>query len=103
MLFHCVSLFLWGCILAVVKLPKTKKSAPRDPRFDTLCGQFDNKSFKQNYKFVNNIRKEEKAQLEKEYQECTDPERKKTIKLLKQRIVSKVTIVVSVLVICKIY
>ncbi|XP_076260062.1 ribosomal RNA processing protein 36 homolog isoform X2 [Rhynchophorus ferrugineus] len=68
------------------KPPVTKKSAPRDPRFDTLCGQFDKKTFTQNYKFVNNLRRKEKEQLEKEYQECTDPERKKIIKLLKQRI-----------------
>lgn len=66
--------------------PKSKKFVPRDPRFDTLCGEFDNKSFKQNYKFINDIRQKEKDQLDKEYRECTDPERKQTIKLLKQRI-----------------
>ncbi|XP_018567274.1 ribosomal RNA processing protein 36 homolog [Anoplophora glabripennis] len=62
-----------------------KKTVSRDPRFDPLCGQFDDKTFKSNYKFVNEIRQKEIKQLEKELKSCTDPERKKTIKLLIQR------------------
>ncbi|KAJ8949226.1 hypothetical protein NQ318_022738 [Aromia moschata] len=63
-----------------------KKVLPRDPRFDPLCGQYDDNIFKRNYKFVNDIRKDEKKQLEKELKSCTNTERKKTIKFLIQRI-----------------
>lgn len=66
-------------------LPKVKKDSPRDPRFDPICGEFDKETFKQNYKFVNEIKEREKKQLEKELEECTDPERKNTMKLLIQR------------------
>lgn len=64
-----------------------KKTVPRDPRFDPLCGQFDDNTFKSNYKFVNDMRQKEIKQLEKELKSCTDPDRKKTIKLLMQRMV----------------
>ncbi|KAJ8935436.1 hypothetical protein NQ314_012856 [Rhamnusium bicolor] len=49
----------------------TKKSTPRDPRFDPLCGEFDNKTFKSNYKFDNQIREQQKKEMEnrKEYNE----------------------------------
>ncbi|KAJ8938875.1 hypothetical protein NQ317_006326 [Molorchus minor] len=61
-----------------------KRSFPRDPRFDPLCGQFDDNTFKANYSFINDIRQKEKKQLEKELKNCTD-ERKKTIMFLLQR------------------
>lgn len=64
-----------------------KKSVSRDPRFDPLCGQFDDKSFKSNYKFVDKIRQNEINRLETELKSCRDPERKSTIKLLIQRMV----------------
>ncbi|KAJ8966485.1 hypothetical protein NQ314_003494 [Rhamnusium bicolor] len=51
-----------------------------------LNTKFDNKTFKSNYKFVNDIRQNEKEQLKKEFEMCTNPERKKTIKLIMQRI-----------------
>lgn len=64
-----------------------KKYIPRDPRFDSLCGTFDDKSFKSNYKFLNDVKKNERTELQKEYENTTDPHRKKTIKLLIQRLV----------------
>lgn len=65
-----------------------KPAAPRDPRFDPLCGGFDEKSFKSNYKFINNLKKNEIKELQKELESAEDPERKKKIKLLIQRLVS---------------
>ncbi|XP_050510949.1 ribosomal RNA processing protein 36 homolog [Diabrotica virgifera virgifera] len=67
----------------VVKAPK--KHIPRDPRFDPLCGQYEEKIFKANYEFVNDIRAKEKEQLEEELKSCTDINRKKVIKNLLQR------------------
>ncbi|XP_072391141.1 ribosomal RNA processing protein 36 homolog [Diabrotica undecimpunctata] len=67
----------------VVKAPK--KHIPRDPRFDPLCGQYEEKIFKANYDFVNDIRAKEKEQLEEELKSCTDVNRKKIIKNLLQR------------------
>ncbi|XP_050315770.1 ribosomal RNA processing protein 36 homolog [Anthonomus grandis grandis] len=63
-----------------------RKVTPRDPRFDPSCGEFDKTTFKQNYHFINDLKKNEKVELQKEYNECTDPDRKHTIKLLIQRI-----------------
>ncbi|KAG5864553.1 hypothetical protein JTB14_020346 [Gonioctena quinquepunctata] len=63
-----------------------KKVIPRDPRFDPLCGQFEDKEFKSNYKFISDIREKEKEQLEKEMKTCVNSDRKKTIQLLIQRI-----------------
>nr|XP_023021440.1 ribosomal RNA processing protein 36 homolog [Leptinotarsa decemlineata] len=68
------------------KAPSTKKFVPRDPRFDPLCGQFDEKEFRANYKFLNDIRQNEKKELEKELKNCVNPERNKVIQLLIQRI-----------------
>ncbi|KAK9884133.1 hypothetical protein WA026_005084 [Henosepilachna vigintioctopunctata] len=65
----------------------TKKTAiPRDPRFDSLCGEYDEKTFKSNYKFVNDIKRKERKELYKELQITTDPERKQQIQYLMQRI-----------------
>ncbi|KAF2892940.1 hypothetical protein ILUMI_13234 [Ignelater luminosus] len=67
------------------QLDGTKKNLPRDPRFDPLCGTFDEKTFKSNYKFLNDVRKKERKQLENEYKDESDPQRQQKIKLLMQR------------------
>ncbi|CAH1955465.1 unnamed protein product [Acanthoscelides obtectus] len=70
--------------------PMIEQNKPRDPRFDPLCGQFDARTFKSDYKFVHDIRLEEKKQLEKELKSCTDPSRQQIIKKLIQRINNQV-------------
>ncbi|XP_044745476.1 ribosomal RNA processing protein 36 homolog [Coccinella septempunctata] len=65
---------------------RTKKNVPRDPRFDSMCGDYDGKEFRENYKFINDMRKNEKKELEKELAITSDPERKTQIKFLIQRI-----------------
>merc|ERR1711913_62155 len=58
----------------------------RDPRFDPLCGEFDENIFKASYKFVNDIKSQELETLKKELREEEDPERKEKIKFLIQRL-----------------
>lgn len=65
---------------------QAKAIPPRDPRFDPLCGLYDDKTFKANYKFVGELKKKERTELQKEYEECEDERRKHKIKLLIQRL-----------------
>ncbi|KAL1514029.1 hypothetical protein ABEB36_003356 [Hypothenemus hampei] len=67
-------------------LASLRKHVPKDPRFDPKFGEFDKDKFKQNYHFINELKQKEKIALQQEYNECTDSNRKKTIKLLIQRI-----------------
>ena len=60
------------------------KSQKRDPRFDPLCGEFNDKLFKENYKFVNEYKAKDLLFLKKQIQEEEDPERRKAIKYLIQ-------------------
>lgn len=62
-----------------------KETNKRDPRFDSLCGNFDQKLFRESYKFVDSIRSDERKKLAAELDEETDPERIKKIKYLIQR------------------
>jgi len=71
-----------GRFREVVQVAKVQK---RDPRFDPLCGEFDEKLFKDNYKFVNEIKSQDLAFLKKQIKEEEDPERRKSIKYLIQR------------------
>lgn len=64
-----------------------KSNTSRDPRFDPLCGSFEEKTFRKNYKFVDDIKKKERDALVKELEETEDEQRKKKIKYLIQRIV----------------
>lgn len=60
----------------------------RDPRFDSLCGEFDKKTFKSNYKFLKEVKSKERAELEKCFKRENNPAKKKKMQLLMQRIVS---------------
>jgi len=61
------------------------KIEKRDPRFDPNCGEFDDKLFKENYKFVNEYKSSDLKFLKKQLQEEDDPEQIKKLKYLKQR------------------
>ncbi|XP_017779665.1 PREDICTED: ribosomal RNA processing protein 36 homolog [Nicrophorus vespilloides] len=69
---------------------KAKDVTFRDPRFDPLCGEFNKEHFKSNYEFVNEIKKNEKDTLVKELEDTEDPKRRKTIKLLIERLDNQV-------------
>eukprot|EP00090_Calanus_glacialis_P035504 TRINITY_DN60601_c0_g1_i1.p1 TRINITY_DN60601_c0_g1~~TRINITY_DN60601_c0_g1_i1.p1 ORF type:complete len:402 (-),score=176.42 TRINITY_DN60601_c0_g1_i1:32-1237(-) len=71
-----------GRFREVVQVAKVQQ---RDPRFDPLCGEFDEKLFKDNYKFVNEMKSQDLTFLKKQIREEEDPERRKSIKYLIQR------------------
>ncbi|XP_076659784.1 ribosomal RNA processing protein 36 homolog [Halictus rubicundus] len=63
-----------------------KKSIPRDPRFDSLCGTFNPKEFKKAYGFLSEVKETDIKKLKKELQETKDPKMIKKIKYLIQRL-----------------
>lgn len=65
---------------------QVKKYIPRDPRFDSLCGTYDQRKFKRNYGFINEIKENDIKELKKELTESKDPKRIKQIKYLIQRL-----------------
>ncbi|XP_029671740.1 ribosomal RNA processing protein 36 homolog isoform X2 [Formica exsecta] len=67
------------------ELVSVKKVVVRDPRFDSLCGTFDEKVFKHSYAFINDLRKNDLETLKNELKEATDPKTIKKIKYLIQR------------------
>nr|XP_050865084.1 ribosomal RNA processing protein 36 homolog [Vespula vulgaris] len=65
---------------------QVKKHIPRDPRFDSLCGDFNEKAFRNAYSFINDIKKENLVTLKSELQKTDDPKEIKKIKYLIQRL-----------------
>ncbi|XP_046686010.1 ribosomal RNA processing protein 36 homolog isoform X1 [Homalodisca vitripennis] len=63
-----------------------KKDSIRDPRFDSLCGDFNETAFKNAYSFIKDIKQKEKEDLYKELKRTHDEDRKGEIKYLIQRI-----------------
>lgn len=63
-----------------------KKIEHRDPRFDELCGTFDEKAFKHSYAFVNELRENDLEALKTELKHTTDEKTVKKIKYLIQRL-----------------
>merc|ERR1712126_263316 len=61
------------------------KNEKRDPRFDSMCGEFDEKIHRDAYKFVDDIKAKELSDLKKQLNEEDDPEQIKQIKYLIQR------------------
>lgn len=68
------------------ELTQVKTVVSRDPRFDSLCGTFDEKAFKHSYAFVNKFRENDLKTLQKELKETTDLKTIKKIKYLIQRL-----------------
>lgn len=67
-----------------------KKNIPRDPRFDTLCGTFDEKLFKKSYGFLHDLRKNDLEALKEELKNATEPKAIKKIKYLIQRLENQI-------------
>ncbi|XP_072767208.1 ribosomal RNA processing protein 36 homolog [Anoplolepis gracilipes] len=63
-----------------------KKVVARDPRFDSLCGTFNEKIFKHSYAFINDLRESDLKTLRNELEEATDLKTKNKIKYLIQRL-----------------
>lgn len=75
----------------IPNIPQPKQQYSRDPRFDEKCGTFDKDQFRNDYKFVEEIKRDERKQLAAEYEETKDGDKKKQIKLLIQRIVGSIS------------
>jgi len=73
-------------ILRYKELIPVKKVVYRDPRFDSLCGTFNEKAFKHSYAFINKLRENDLKTLQKELKEATDLKAIKKIKYLIQRL-----------------
>ena len=69
----------------VLSVSTEVKAPKRDPRFDPICGEYNEKLFKDNYGFVNEYKVTDLKFLKKQLQEEEDPERKSQIKYLIQR------------------
>jgi len=71
----------------VVGLTSDQKTQKRDPRFDSLCGEFDAKVFKDSYKFVQDIKSRELKDLKEQLKndDGLDEETRGKIKYLIQR------------------
>ncbi|XP_075157292.1 ribosomal RNA processing protein 36 homolog [Haematobia irritans] len=68
---------------------KRQKDDIRDPRFDERAGEYDVKKFKENYKFVSEIREKEVQQLKSALSKAVDDEEKREIKKTIQRLINK--------------
>lgn len=69
----------------VPAVPK-KKSEIRDPRFDPLCGTFDQKEFSENYGFLSKLRMHDIKAIKAELKSTTDPEKEQRLRRLLQRL-----------------
>ncbi|XP_063982036.1 ribosomal RNA processing protein 36 homolog [Diachasmimorpha longicaudata] len=68
-----------------------KKHEPRDPRFDPLCGNYDEKAFKNSYSFLFKLKENDLKALKNELKTTDDPKQIKKIKYLIQRIENQLT------------
>lgn len=64
-----------------------KQNQPRDPRFDSKCGEFDRDKFKEDYSFVSEIREKEIGELKQQLRElrADQIDERNKIKLVMQR------------------
>ncbi|XP_055695626.1 ribosomal RNA processing protein 36 homolog [Lutzomyia longipalpis] len=69
---------------------KSEIIRPRDPRFDAKCGEFSRSEFKKRFSFVDEMRMKEIAELKESLKKTEDPEEKKKIKGLIQRLDNQV-------------
>lgn len=68
--------------------PTKNDQAPRDPRFDSNCGEFDRNKFKEDYEFINEIREKEIIELKEQLKKMKNDEQaeeKTKVKLVIQR------------------
>lgn len=75
-------------LLSSSKKSTANATAPRDPRFDSNCGDFDRDKFKEDYSFVNEIREKEISELKsqlKHLKGAEAAEEKQKVKTVLQR------------------
>ncbi|XP_043460890.1 ribosomal RNA processing protein 36 homolog [Leptopilina heterotoma] len=73
------------------KLIPVKQNVPRDPRFDSLCGTYNEKAFKNAYSFLTEVKKNDLTALKDELNKnAEDPKAVKKIKYLIQRLENQI-------------
>ncbi|KAG8036943.1 hypothetical protein G9C98_004265 [Cotesia typhae] len=70
----------------LINVIPVKKPVARDPRFDKLCGEFNERAFRKSYSFVSQLKENDIKALKKELKVSKDPEEIKKIKFLIQRL-----------------
>uniref|UniRef100_A0A1B6CNM8 rRNA biogenesis protein RRP36 n=1 Tax=Clastoptera arizonana TaxID=38151 RepID=A0A1B6CNM8_9HEMI len=70
----------------LVEIVPVKKTNFRDPRFDSLCGSFNEKAFENSYSFLKDVKEKEKQELLKKLKTTRTEERQSQIKYLIQRL-----------------
>ncbi|KAE8600091.1 hypothetical protein XENTR_v10013064 [Xenopus tropicalis] len=68
------------------KVVPAKKQMRRDPRFDDLSGEYKAEVFEKTYKFLGDIKKQEKDMVQKRLQKARDPELKEKLGQLARRL-----------------
>ncbi|CAG7834182.1 unnamed protein product [Allacma fusca] len=63
-----------------------KKIEKRDPRFESLCGEYDEKLWSKNYDFIGEIRKTEQEDLKKKLKSEHDDDKRDEIKKTLQKL-----------------
>ncbi|XP_066599074.1 ribosomal RNA processing protein 36 homolog [Prorops nasuta] len=63
-----------------------KRTVPRDPRFDSLCGTYNAKAFKNAYSFIDKMKENDLKALKDELKNSDDPKMIKKVKYLIQRL-----------------
>lgn len=74
---------------AEMRMKRKKDNDIRDPRFDERAGEYDVKRFKENYKFVSEIREKEVEQLKSVLSKTTDEVERQELKKTIQRLINK--------------
>jgi len=69
---------------------QVQKVFKNDPRFDSLCGEFNEKKFNRNYEFISKMKENEVEKLKEELKEESNPKRIKKIKFLIQRMENQI-------------
>ncbi|XP_055851492.1 ribosomal RNA processing protein 36 homolog [Episyrphus balteatus] len=72
-----------------VKTSKKSQQTLRDPRFDSKSGDYDPNKFKENYKFVTEIREKEIEELKQKLSKAKSDEERENIKFVMQRLKNK--------------
>nr|CAG4641229.1 EOG090X0E8U [Eulimnadia texana] len=67
-----------------------QKQFRRDPRFDPLCGEFNEKKFHRNFEFVYEIKKDELQKLKDQLKEETRPREMEKLQYLIQRLQNQI-------------
>jgi len=68
-----------------ISVPKEKTKKIRDPRFDDLSGEFDDKIFRKKYGFIKDVKAKEKIEVERMMVTEKDAEKKSEMKYLLSR------------------